>query len=105
MADNDFFSAQAVETENKEAQTTVVPEGEKKTYVPSIALGISGALVGVILIPLIGLILSIIGVTLANKNKLTANTTPGLICSIIGIAGSIGMWIYSAVVIVPQMMG
>lgn len=74
----------------------------QKAYVPSIVLGLLGA-VGGLLIPIVGLILSIVGIVLANKNKLVAKVTPGLICSILGTVVSVGMWIYATITIMGQM--
>ncbi len=101
MADNQYFSEESLQQEQN-AQPAIVPDSEKKLHAASLGLGIAGIVVGVLLIPIIGLGLSVAAITLANKNKLVAKTTPGLICGILGIVGSIGMWIYSALVIVPQ---
>ncbi|MBQ7990185.1 MAG: hypothetical protein IJ251_03935 [Oscillospiraceae bacterium] len=65
--------------------------GDKKVYVASIVLGILGLIIGVVLIPVLGVILGGIGIGLAVKHMSTHKAVPGLVCSILGVVGSVAM--------------
>jgi len=57
---------------------------EKPMHVPSLILGILGIIFAFIFGP-VGLVLSIVGMVMAKKNKLTHKTTAGFALSIVGL--------------------
>ena len=73
----------------------------------SLVLGIIGAVVGIIWVPLIGVILGIIAIVLANGDRKMMKTgvnTAGLILGIVALAGSVVMWIVAAVMLASLFM-
>ena len=73
----------------------------------SLVLGIIGAVVGIIWVPLIGVILGIIAIVLANGDRKMMKTgvnTAGLILGIVALAGSVIMWIVAAVMLASLFM-
>ena len=59
--------------------------GKLPLHTPSLVLGIL-CLVFALLLPLISDVLGIIGIVLAATSKKEYRTTPGLVCSIVGLA-------------------
>ena len=57
---------------------------EKPLHIPSLILGILGIIFAFIFGP-VGLVLSIVGMVMAKKNKLTHRTTAGFALSIVGL--------------------
>ena len=73
----------------------------------SLVLGIIGAIVGIIWVPLIGIILGIIAIVLANGDRKVMKTgvnTAGLILGIVSLVGSVVMWVVAAVLLVSIFM-
>ena len=73
----------------------------------SVVLGIIGAIVGIIWVPLVGIILGIIAIVLANGDRKVMKTgvnTAGLILGIVSLVGSVVMWVVAAVLLVSIFM-
>ncbi len=76
----------------------------KGKAIASLVLGIVGTIVGVLWVPLIGIICGIIGIVLGvSARKTTVEqkgmATAGLVLSIISLAASVIVWIISAILI------
>lgn len=73
----------------------------------SLVLGIIGAVVGILFVPIAGIILGIIAIVLANGDRKMMKTgvnTAGLILGIVALVGSVIMWIVSAITIASLLM-
>lgn len=63
-------------------------ENKKNVHAAGLTIGILSIPCG-LLIAITGWVLGIIGIVINSKNKNTANTTAGLVCSIIGLVLSV----------------
>lgn len=79
MNENNIFA------ENTQEQTA---PGKKPGHTPSLVMGILSIVLG-LLIPLVGEILGIIGITTSMKKREACNTKAALVCSIVGLVVSV----------------
>ncbi|MBO6307913.1 MAG: hypothetical protein J6N70_03540 [Oribacterium sp.] len=98
-----FFSAEEMNAQKAQAQQNFVPAEQRKQYIVGIVLGALG-FVAAFFIPIIGLVLSIVGMVLTNKHKDSHLTKVATIVCVLGILSGIGNWIYGIIVVAPQMM-
>ncbi len=76
---------------------------EKTRCTAGIVLGIIAIVIGILFVPIVGVGCGIAGIIVCISKKEVCKIKVPLILSIIGLLGSAGMWLYSFLVIMPQL--